>query len=107
MIEDKKPFRRGVSTIKFDEQGVYLSDIHLAAVVLNLVPGAECTSAVPSNTQPCFLFYIKGDVPQIKHVISDFYSARIDGLGAKLKRFVMTVSYLKLLLQKAREGGNG
>ena len=101
MIERRK-FVTQKAVIRYQDNGVLLSDIHLTAVVMNL-SGADCLQAIPEENSSRFLFFIKGNPEKFKKIINDFYSASIDGLGEKLKKFVSTVAYLKTILDKSKE----
>lgn len=91
------------SFIRYQDDGVLLSDIYLAAVVINVLNGVECYQTVPTgNSQSRFLFYLKGDKDKIKETIDAFYAAKIDDLGQKLTKFISTVQYLKTLLDRSK-----
>ena len=101
MIERRR-FITQKAVIRYQDNGVLLSDIHLTAAVMNL-SGADCLQAIPEENSSRFLFFIKGNPEKFKKIINDFYSANIDGLGEKLKKFVSTVAYLKTILDKSKE----
>ena len=101
MIE-RKNFVTRKAVVRYQENGVLLSDIHLAAVVMN-IHGADCLQAIPDKNSPRFLFFIKGDPEKIKKIIVGFYSANIEGISEKLKKFVSTIAYLKTVLDKSKE----
>ncbi len=97
-------FKRTKTVIRYVDDGVQLSDLYLASVVLCVVKGAECYQAFFDSASAHFLFYIKGDTNVIRDTISRWYSAKLENPAEQLKKFLGYVSSLKVLLMKAREG---
>lgn len=92
-----------VLTIKFVDDGVKISDLNLAAIILNCVDGAECYQAVPGDRQHRFLFYIKGDPEKIKEFVELFMTGRAkDVMVNKLTKFTTTIGTLKMLIDRAK-----
>lgn len=108
VLFDERLMKRGTLRIEYVDDGVKLSDLNLAAMVLNIVDGTECREAVAETTDggaPSrrFLFYVRGDVGKIRTFITAFFAGQArEMITSKLQKFALTQSHLKLLLDKAR-----
>lgn len=99
-----------VLKLVFVDDGVKLSDLYLSAIILCCVDGTSCSQAVPSDDNSSkFLFYIKGDPQKIRDFIDAWCTGnktKIDAVmnqkAEQLRNFTTTVSFLKLLLDKAK-----
>jgi len=109
MIEENKiPLKKRKAAVKYVDDGVLISDLTLAAVLLTLLKdGTDCYQAVLDDSDKSrFLFHIKGNPDIIKKTIHEFYSIGVQNPMEQLKEFVAKQVYLKTLIDKAREGGN-
>lgn len=109
-LQEFPEIKEDVLKLIFVEDGLKLSDLYLTAIILCCVDGTSCNQAVPSgNNSSKFLFYIKGDPQKIRNFIDAWCSgdkSKIDAVmnqrAEQLRNFTTTISFLKLLLDKAK-----
>jgi len=106
--KDKIPLKERKMVVKYVEDGILISDLTLASVLLTLLKnGTDCYQAILDDSDKSrFLFYIKGDPEVLKKTIHEFYSIGVQNPMEQLKEFVAKQVYLKTLIDKAREGGH-
>jgi len=100
--------------VKVTDEGIILSDLHLAGMVLACIEGTACYQTMPregSNTR--FLFYIKGDKAKISEFIEYWFSGDkkhvneiIQKRSEELRKYGNIISMLKALLDKSRADTN-
>ncbi len=96
--------------VKLQEDGIIISDLHLAAMILSCIEGTACYKTIPkdeSNTK--FLFYINGDKEKIHQFVEYWFSgdkknvtAILQARAEELRRYGNIISMLKALLDKAK-----
>jgi hypothetical protein len=105
-----KLIREEKMVVKIVEDGIVLSDLHLAGMILACVEGTACYKAIPregSNTR--FLFYINGDKDKIGQFVEYWFSgdkknvnAALKSRAEELRKYGNIISMLKALLDKSR-----
>ena len=105
-----KLIREEKMVVRVTDEGVILSDLHLAAMVLSCVEGTACYKTIPrdgSNTR--FLFSISGDKDKIHEFIDYWFSGNkkvVSGIlkerAEELRKYGNIISMLKALLDKSR-----
>jgi len=109
-FKDSKWIKESTLVVKFNDSGVILSDLNLAAVVLCCIDGADCERAIIDEHNPSrFLFQITGNVDEIKEFVEAWFSGKKEYIKEKQKQraeqlhqFTTKQSILKLLIDKAR-----
>lgn len=96
------------STIKLVKDGVYLSDLYLASMLLCCVPDTSCERAVKIKEDPSKLyFFIKGNPDDIRDFLGYFFNGekaqkllvpKVD----TLRQFTNIISYLKAVLDRSK-----
>ena len=104
-----KNIREEAIPIYFSDDGVKLSDMNLTEIILCCVDGTSCNQAIPDDKSSRLLFYIKGDSGKIKEFIDAWFKGNKKYIQGKMKerveelrKFTTGISFLKLLLDKAR-----
>ncbi|HOM27529.1 MAG TPA: hypothetical protein PKV21_08505 [bacterium] len=95
--------------IRYTDDGVLLSDLHLTELVLSCVNGVKCQQAIKDDKSSRFLFKVEGNPEDIKKFIDGFFHGKTDFTEEEIKMKVMHfrefssgLTYLKTLLDKAR-----
>jgi len=107
-FDDPEFIQERRSTIKLTKDGIYLSDLYLASMILCCVSGTSCERAVRIPEDKTRLhFFIRGNPDDIRDFLSYFF----DGSKAQkilvpkvetLRQFTNTVSYLKAVLDRSK-----
>ncbi|HOL22085.1 MAG TPA: hypothetical protein PLQ41_04425 [bacterium] len=105
---NKRGVRFEKSTIKLTNDGVYLSDLYLTAMLLCCVDGTLCEKAVKIPESPNKLhFFVRGNPNDIREFLNYFFNGqkaqnilvpKVD----ELRAFTNKVSYLKAVLDRSK-----
>ena len=105
-----KLIKESTLTVRFNNDGVLLSDMSLAGIVLCCIDGADCTRAIPDERNPSrFLFDVRGNPTEIKEFIEAWFGGKkkivqedLEKRSEELRKYTTKISTLKMLMDKGR-----
>ena len=98
----------GKSTVREVSDGYLISDLHLTQIIRQTVIGVDVLHAEKAEgSLSRFLFYVRGDKVKIKECINNVFSGKVTGVEKEMVKFSEGISYLKQLLDLAKNNSNG